>query len=59
MNSGEEGAEFIEIRASPDYDAHYRAKSDAYWDRVADVRRAREDSWEREPAPLGLTPAKT
>jgi mannose-6-phosphate isomerase-like protein (cupin superfamily) len=54
VNPGDEGVEFIEMRTSPDYDTHYRAKTDAYWDRVADTRRARKDTWAREKAPYGL-----
>jgi mannose-6-phosphate isomerase-like protein (cupin superfamily) len=54
VNPGDQGVEFIEMRTSPDYDTHYRAKTDAYWDRVADTRRARKDTWANEPAPYGL-----
>lgn len=54
VNPGEQGVEFLEMRTSPDYDTHYRAKTDAYWDRVADVRRARKDIWANEPAPYGF-----
>ena len=42
------------MRTSPDYDTHYRAKTDAYWDRVADTRRARMQIWAQEKAPYGL-----
>ena len=52
----EEGVEFLEIRNSPDYDTHYRAKTDAYWDRVADTRRERKEIWAKEKAPYGLVP---
>ncbi len=52
----EDGVEFIEIRESPDYDTHYRAKTDAYWDRLAEIRAARKDTWAGEPAPYGLLP---
>jgi mannose-6-phosphate isomerase-like protein (cupin superfamily) len=54
VNPGEQGVEFIEMRTSPDYDTHYRAKTDAYWDRVAETRRARKEIWAVEPAPYGL-----
>jgi mannose-6-phosphate isomerase-like protein (cupin superfamily) len=50
----EGGVEFIEIRESPDYDTHYRAKTDAYWDRLAEIRAARKETWAGEPAPYGL-----
>lgn len=52
----DKGVEFIEFRDSPDYDTHYRAKTDAYWDRVAATRRERKDIWAKEEAPLGLVP---
>jgi quercetin dioxygenase-like cupin family protein len=52
----DEGVEFLEIRESPDYDTHFRAKSDTYWDRVAETRRARKDIWANETAPYGLVP---
>lgn len=54
VNPGDDGVEFIEMRTSPDYDTHYRAKTDAYWNRVADTRRARKDAWTQEKAPYGL-----
>jgi mannose-6-phosphate isomerase-like protein (cupin superfamily) len=54
VNPGADGVEFIEMRTSPDYDTHYRAKTDAYWDRVADTRRARKEIWADEAAPYGL-----
>ena len=52
----EDGVEFLEIRNSPDYDTHYRAKTDAYWDRVAATRRERKEIWAKEEAPYGLVP---
>ena len=54
VNPGDEGVEFLEIRTSPDYDTHFRAKTDAYWDRVAETRRERKDVWAQEQAPYGL-----
>jgi mannose-6-phosphate isomerase-like protein (cupin superfamily) len=54
VSPGEEGVEFLEMRTSPDYDTHYRAKTDAYWDRVAETRRARKSIWAGEKAPYGL-----
>jgi mannose-6-phosphate isomerase-like protein (cupin superfamily) len=54
VNPGQEGVEFIEMRTSPDYDTHFRAKTDAYWDRVADTRRAKKETWAQERAPYGL-----
>lgn len=54
VNPGTDGVEFLEMRTSPDYDTHYRAKTDTYWDRVADTRRARKDIWAQESAPYGL-----
>jgi hypothetical protein len=51
---GAEGVEFLEMRTSPDYDTHFRAKTDAYWDRVANTRRERKDIWTEEKAPYGL-----
>jgi mannose-6-phosphate isomerase-like protein (cupin superfamily) len=56
VSPGDAGVEFLEMRTSPDYDTHYRAKTDAYWDRIADTRRARKDIWAKEPAPYGLVP---
>ena len=56
VTPGDQGVEFLEMRTSPDYDTHYRAKTDAYWDRVADTLRARKDIWKTEPAPYGLIP---
>ncbi|MDG2004815.1 MAG: hypothetical protein P8J20_15945 [Novosphingobium sp.] len=52
----DEGVEFLEIRESPDYDTHYRAKTDSYWDRVAETRRTRKPIWEEEKQPYGLVP---
>jgi mannose-6-phosphate isomerase-like protein (cupin superfamily) len=54
VSPGEQGVEFLEMRTSPDYDTHYRAKTDAYWDRVADTRRARKEIWAQEKAPYGF-----
>ena len=42
------------MRTSPDYDTHYRAKTDAYWDRVARIRQERKDIWAAEKPPYGL-----
>lgn len=52
----EDGVEFLEIRNSPDYDTHYRAKTDSYWDRLARTRRDRKEIWAGEKAPYGLIP---
>jgi mannose-6-phosphate isomerase-like protein (cupin superfamily) len=52
----DEGVEFLEIRESPDYDTHFRARTDAYWDRVAETRAARKEIWAKEKAPYGLVP---
>lgn len=54
VHPGDAGVEFLEMRTSPDYDTHYRAKTDAYWDRVAETRRARKEIWAAEQAPYGL-----
>ena len=54
VSPGEAGVEFIEMRTSPDYDTNYRAKTDAYWDRVAETSRARMGAWAEEAAPYGL-----
>jgi len=58
VHPGEDGVEFLEMRTSPDYDTHYRAKTDTYWDRVRDTRIARKDVWAEEQAPYGLVPVK-
>jgi mannose-6-phosphate isomerase-like protein (cupin superfamily) len=52
----DEGVEFLEIRESPDYDTHFRAKTDSYWDRVAETRQERKGIWAEEPQPYGLVP---
>jgi mannose-6-phosphate isomerase-like protein (cupin superfamily) len=52
----DEGVEFLEIRESPEYDTHFRAKTDSYWDRVAETRAARKDIWAEEKQPYGLVP---
>ncbi|MET0239498.1 MAG: cupin domain-containing protein [Sphingobium sp.] len=54
VSPGERGVEFLEIRTSHDYDTHYRAKTDAYWDRIAETRRTRKAIWASEPPPYGL-----
>lgn len=54
VTPGDEGVEFFEFRTSPDYDTHYRAKTDAYWDRVSETRRTRKAIWAQEQAPYGL-----
>ena len=51
---GEQGVEFFEFRTGPDYDTHYRAKTDAYWDRVSETRKLRKPIWATEKAPYGL-----
>lgn len=56
VNPGEVGVEFLEMRTSPDYDTHYRAKADAYWDRVAETQLANKDRWATETQPYGLIP---
>jgi mannose-6-phosphate isomerase-like protein (cupin superfamily) len=56
VTPGDEGVEFIEMRTSPDYDTHYRAKTDSYWDRVAETLRERKGIWAQEKAPYGLIP---
>ena len=56
VTPGEAGVEFLEMRTSPDYDTSYRAKTDSYWDRVADTLRARKERWQDEAAPYGLIP---
>ena len=56
MTPGEEGVEFVEMRTSPDYDTHYRAKTDAYWDRIAETQVAGKARWAMEQQPYGLIP---
>jgi mannose-6-phosphate isomerase-like protein (cupin superfamily) len=41
VTPGQEGVEFLEMRTADDYDTHFRAKTDAYWDRIAETRAAR------------------
>ena len=52
----ENGVEFIETRNSEDYDTHFRAKTDAYWDRVSRTRKQRKDIWAQEKPPVGFIP---
>src|SRR5258706_3108777 len=54
VTPGEEGVEFFEFRTGEDYDTHYRAKTDTYWDRVAETRRERKAVWTEEKWPYGL-----
>ena len=54
VTPGEEGVEFFEFRSGEDYDTHYRAKTDSYWDRVAETHRERKPIWAAEKAPYGL-----
>ena len=54
VNPGAEGVEFFEFRTGEDYDTHYRARTDSYWDRVAETRRERKAIWAQEKAPYGL-----
>jgi len=54
VTPGDEGVELFEFRSGPDYDTHYRAKTDTYWDRVAEVRQERKGIWAQEKAPYGL-----
>jgi mannose-6-phosphate isomerase-like protein (cupin superfamily) len=54
VTPGEKGVEFFEFRTSPAYDTHYRAKTDAYWDRINETRQARKEIWANEPPPYGL-----
>lgn len=49
-----EGVEFIEFRNAEDYDTNFRSKSEAYWDRIAAMRRARGADWEDERPPAGF-----
>jgi hypothetical protein len=56
VNPGENGVEFLEIRTSPDYDTHYRSKSDVYWDRIANTQYASGPRWAAEEQPYGLIP---
>lgn len=48
------GTEFIEFRNSEDYDTNFRSKNDAYWDRIAETRKACAAKWSRESQPYGL-----
>ena len=56
VTPGEQGVEFLEMRTSPDYDTHYRAKTDSYWDRITETLLERKEIWKTEPAPYGLIP---
>lgn len=56
VNPGENGVEFLEMRTSPDYDTHYRSKSDVYWDRIAERQRGSGERWAAERQPYGLIP---
>jgi mannose-6-phosphate isomerase-like protein (cupin superfamily) len=59
VSPGADGVEFLEMRTSPDYDTHYRGKTDSYWDRIANTRRVRKAIWAKERAPYGLIPVPT
>lgn len=54
MNPGADGVEFLEIRKAHDYDTRYVAKTDAYWDKIAETRKERAPIWKQEQAPYGL-----
>jgi mannose-6-phosphate isomerase-like protein (cupin superfamily) len=54
LKPGSEGVEFLEIRTAHDYDTRYVAKTDAYWDKIAQTREQRAPIWKDEPAPYGL-----
>ena len=54
VTPGEAGVEFFEFRSGEDYDTHYRARTDSYWDRVATTHRERKAIWAEEKAPYGL-----
>ena len=54
VTPGEAGVEFFEFRTGENYDTHYRAKTDSYWDRVAATHRERKAIWAQEKAPYGL-----
>lgn len=54
VTPGEQGVEFFEFRTGEDYDTHFRAKTDSYWDRVAETRQQRKAVWTTEKAPYGL-----
>ena len=54
VTPGPDGVEFLEIRTRDDYDTHYRAKTDAYWDKIAATRTERAPIWTQEHAPYGL-----
>lgn len=58
VTPGDEGVEFIEMRTSPDYDTHYRAKTDSYWDKVAQKQTASRERWADEKQPYGLIPVE-
>lgn len=52
----DEGVEFIEFRNSEDYDTSFRSKNPAYWDRIAETRKARGPVWAEEKPPVGFIP---
>jgi mannose-6-phosphate isomerase-like protein (cupin superfamily) len=52
----DEGVEFIEFRNSEDYDTNFRSKSETYWDRIAETRKARGSIWAEEAQPVGFIP---
>jgi len=52
----DEGVEFIEYRNAEDYDTNFRSKSDTYWDRIDEKRKASAERWASECQPFGLIP---
>ena len=54
MKPGPDGVEFLEIRTAHDYDTRYAARTDAYWDKIAQTRKERAPIWQQEQAPYGL-----
>lgn len=58
VTPGEDGVEFLEMRTSPDYDTHYRARTDTYWDRVAATLAEGKPRWANEGQPYGLIPVR-
>lgn len=52
----DEGVEFIEIRTSEDYDTNFRSKSQTYWDKIAQTRKAHAEAWANEQPPVGFVP---
>jgi quercetin dioxygenase-like cupin family protein len=52
FTTGDEGAEFLEVRTSDNFDTQFKPNNAAYWDRIVTATQLAQERWRTEASPF-------